>query len=120
MLDDALHTSPAARMIETVLRCKWNLAVLHCLQHGMLRPGAIHRQFEGLSKKVLYERLHALQGLGIIQKQTLSTSPLAVEYHLTTTGEKFLHVLDSIVALQQELDATEHRSPLEDKVVTDR
>ena len=46
-----------ARMVEDIVGVKWSLAVLGAVRGGVVRPGAIEHAIEGLSKKVLNERL---------------------------------------------------------------
>ena len=98
-------TAPnVARMVEDIVGCKWSLAVLGAVRSGVCRPGAMEHAIEGVSKKVLSERLSKLVRLGILEKQAFAELPPRVEYRLTAFGSKFLGVLDGIDALQRELD----------------
>jgi len=45
---------------------------------------------EGLSSKVLSQRLRELQNVGIIYKRILSKNPVKVEYELTEKGRQIL------------------------------
>lgn len=96
---------PAARLVEDVIGCKWSLAVLAAVRSGVQRPGAMEHAIDGLSKKVLNERLSKLVRLGILSKQSYAELPPRVEYSLTPTGRKFCELLDGIEALQREIDA---------------
>jgi DNA-binding HxlR family transcriptional regulator len=99
------RTAPtAARMVEDIVGCKWSLAVLGAVRDGTLRPGAIEHAIEGLSKKVLNERLAKLVRYGILVKTSYDELPLRVEYRLTPFGEKFCGLLDGVQILQRELD----------------
>ena len=49
-----------ARMVEDIVGCKWSLAVLGVVRDGVCRPGAMEHAIDGLSKKVLNERLNKL------------------------------------------------------------
>ncbi|MBL8318014.1 MAG: helix-turn-helix transcriptional regulator [Burkholderiaceae bacterium] len=93
-----------ARMVEDIVGCKWSLAVLGAVRSGVRRPGAMEHAIDGLSKKVLNERLSKLVRFGILEKQAYPELPPRVEYRFTPFGEKFLGVLDSIDALQRGLD----------------
>ncbi len=101
-------TTPAApnvaRMVEDIVGCKWSLAVLGAVRSGVCRPGALEHAIDGLSKKVLSERLSKLVRCGILEKQAFAELPPRVEYRFTPFGDKFLRVLDSIKALQHEVD----------------
>ena len=91
-------------MVEDMVGCKWSLAVLGRIRDGVQRPGEIERAIEGLSKKVMNERLRKLQRYGIVEKRVFPEVPPRVEYRLTAFGKKFAKVLDGIERLQGELD----------------
>jgi len=46
-----------AGMVESIIGCKWSLSVLQMVQQGINRPGAMERAINGLTTKVLNERL---------------------------------------------------------------
>jgi DNA-binding HxlR family transcriptional regulator len=96
---------PVARMVEDIVGCKWSLIVLDLVRRGVRRPGAMEHAVEGLSAKVLNERLRKLMRYGIVQKRVFAEVPPHVEYTLTAFGEKFSGLLDQIAALQAELQA---------------
>jgi DNA-binding HxlR family transcriptional regulator len=91
-------------MVEDVVGCKWSLAVLGAVRSGVNRPGAMEHAIDGLSKKVLNERLAKLVRFGILDKHAYPEVPPRVEYRLTPFGRKFCGVLDGIDALQREID----------------
>lgn len=91
-------------MVENIVGCKWSLAVLGQIRAGVRRPGALEHTIDGLSKKVLNERLRKLQRFGIVAKRAYPEVPPRVEYRLTKFGEKFAAMLDGIEQLQRELD----------------
>ena len=107
-MNSQAQTMPAtlkvARMVEDIVGCKWSLAVLGAVRAGTCRPGAMEHAIEGLSKKVLNERLSKLVRFGILEKQAYAELPPRVEYRFTPFGDKFLGVLDGIDALQREID----------------
>ncbi len=92
-------------MVEDIVGCKWSLAVLGAVRDGVHRPGALEHAIDGVSKKVLNERLSKLVRFGILEKQAYPEIPPRVEYRLSTFGHKFCGVLDGIDALQREIDA---------------
>lgn len=102
---------PVAEMVENIIGCKWSLAVLELIRAGTCRPGAMTRAVEGLTTKVLNERLRKLQSFGMIRKQIFPVSPPHVEYHLTQFGDRFTGVLDVIKALQADLDTMQTHQP---------
>ena len=99
------RSTHVARMVEDIVGCKWSLAVLGAVRGGVHRPGALESAIEGVSKKVLNERLSKLVRFGILDKQAYPQIPPRVEYRLSIFGNKFCGVLDSIDALQREIDA---------------
>lgn len=92
-----------ARMVEDIVGCKWSLAVLGAVRSGICRPGAMEHAIEGLSKKVLNERLSKLVRFRILEKHAYPELPPRVEYRFTPFGNKFLGILDGIDALQREI-----------------
>lgn len=100
---DAPDTPPVARMVEDIVGCKWSLAVIGAVRRGVCRPGALEHSIDGLSKKVLNERLAKLVRYGILDKRSYAEMPPRVEYRITPFGEKFCGLLDGIEALQREL-----------------
>ena len=100
---DTPDTPPVARMVEDIVGCKWSLAVIGAVRRGVCRPGALEHSIDGLSKKVLNERLAKLVRYGILDKRSYAEMPPRVEYRITPFGEKFCGLLDGIEALQREL-----------------
>jgi DNA-binding HxlR family transcriptional regulator len=91
-------------MVEDIVGCKWSLSVLKLVRDGVRRPGAMQRSVDGLTTKVLNERLRKLQRFGILEKEVYAEVPPRVEYRLTDFGRQFGSVLDGIEMLQRSLD----------------
>lgn len=87
-------------IIEKCIGCKWTLHVLSQIRAGILRPGQLERTADGLTTKVLNERLTKLVGLGIISRESYPEIPPRVEYQLTEFGNEFLKIIDQIHDLQ--------------------
>lgn len=98
-------------MVEDVVGCKWSLAVLGLVRGGIRRPGAMEHSIEGLTAKVLNERLRKLVRYGILKKTAYPEVPPRVEYQLTPFGQRFTGLLDQVDALQSELDRAATRGP---------
>lgn len=92
------------RMVEDIVGCKWSLEVLACVQRGVCRPGAMEHSVDGLSKKVLNERLAKLVRYGILEREAFAELPPRVEYRFTPYGAKFQALLAQVERLQAELD----------------
>lgn len=84
--------------------CKWSLVVLQLVRQGVCRPGAMERSVDGLTTKVLNERLKKLVNYGILQRNAYPEIPPRVEYELTSFGKKFVSILDEIEELNQEVE----------------
>lgn len=98
-----------AEMVESIVGCKWSLHVLAQIRKGVNRPGAIERSAEGLSAKVLGERLDKLVRFGIAERHAFAEVPPRVEYHLTPLGERFVGIIDQVEELQRQINAQESR-----------
>lgn len=90
--------------MENVVGCKWTLHVLAQVRAGVNRPGRLVRTAEGLTTKVLNERLAKLVRFGVLEKVSYPEVPPRVEYRLTPLGQRLYGVLDAIAELQQERD----------------
>ncbi|ODS58154.1 MAG: HxlR family transcriptional regulator [Acidobacteria bacterium SCN 69-37] len=93
------------RMVEDVVGCKWTLHVLAQVRAGVNRPGQLVRSAEGLTTKVLNERLVKLVRYGVLERHAYPEIPPRVEYHLTPLGTRLDALLDAIDALQRDVDA---------------
>lgn len=95
------HRVPSiGSMLEDIVGCKWSLSVLELVRGGVARPGAMQRAVDGLSTKVLNERLRKLQRYGILDKTVFPVTPPHVEYRLTAFGSQFSVLLDDVKKLQ--------------------
>jgi DNA-binding HxlR family transcriptional regulator len=91
----------ADRIVEDILGCKWTLSVLRLVRQGVVRPGAMERAVEGLTAKVLNERLRKLLRHDVIRRDAYAEIPPRVEYHLTPFGKKLVRILDAIEKLNR-------------------
>jgi DNA-binding HxlR family transcriptional regulator len=101
----SLRTTKTAKgMVEDIIGCKWSLTVLALVRGGTHRPGAMEHAIDGLSAKVLNERLRKLTRFGILDKQSFPEIPPRVEYRLTAFGERFAKIVDQVEALEKEIE----------------
>lgn len=99
--DKEIHVG---RMVESIIGCKWSLSVLHLIRSGITRPGEMQRRVNGLTTKVLNERLVKLSRFGILNKKIFPETPPHVEYYFTPFGRKFLQIIDVVEKVQGELN----------------
>ena len=76
--------------LDRVLRLlagEWTMHVIWTLgRNGPTRHGALRRLLDGISAKVLTERLRMLEGEGIVWRDSVPTVPPQVTYGLTPLG----------------------------------
>ena len=101
-LDMSINTQPTvAYIVEHTLGCKWMIKVLYLIRTGVNRPGAMTRAVNGLSTKVLNERLSDLVNFGIVEKISYPEIPPRVEYEFTEFGLRFVKILDTMDELEE-------------------
>ena len=87
--------------LEDVIGCKWSVSVLLAIEAGINRPGMLERHIDGISAKVLSERLRKLTVYGLLEKHSFAEIPPRTEYTLTLLGKKLISIIQQI----HELDA---------------
>ncbi|MCV6597864.1 MAG: helix-turn-helix transcriptional regulator [Mangrovicoccus sp.] len=76
-----------SRSLLADLADKWSLMILYVLSHGDCRFNELKRRCEGISQKSLTQSLRRLERNGLVSRQVLDTSPVAVEYRITPMGK---------------------------------
>lgn len=89
--------------LEQVIGCKWSVSVLEAIRLGINRPGAMERNIEGISAKVLSERLRRLTDFGLLEKHVFPEVPPRTEYTLTDAGEAVVHIISQIRELDHKM-----------------
>ena len=80
----------------------WMLHILWVLSHnGEMRFGVLRRQVEGISARVLTERLRTLEGAGFVFRHYEQTIPPAVTYGITDRMKDIEKVLAQLDALSR-------------------
>jgi DNA-binding HxlR family transcriptional regulator len=62
----------------------------------------MQRRVDGLTAKVLNERLRKLLRFGIIEREVFAEVPPRVEYRMTDFGKRFNTIIESIALLEEE------------------
>jgi DNA-binding HxlR family transcriptional regulator len=104
-----LTTKRVDMLLEDVIGCRWTISVLRAVAQGIRRPGALERYIEGISNKVLNDRLRHLTRAGIFERSQFAEIPPRVEYRLTEFGRKFTRLLKVSEQLQAEMDVLRRR-----------
>jgi DNA-binding HxlR family transcriptional regulator len=82
--------------IETTFRIigkRWTVLIVREILRGNTQFNRFMENIQGISPKVLTERLRELEQLGIIKRRIVSEYPIRVEYSLTDIGKGFESVL---------------------------
>jgi len=99
-----LNSRRVDMLLEDVIGCRWTISVLRAVNGGVQRPGALERHIEGISAKVLSDRLKHFTRAGIFKRVQFPEIPPRVEYHLTDFGKKFSRLLKEVEKLQADLN----------------
>ena len=96
------HMCPRYEHATQLLGKRWTGLLLHALMQGSSRFCELTTLVEGLSDRVLSDRLRELEAEGIITRVVLPQIPVRVEYHLTEKGLALKPVIDAIHAWAEE------------------
>lgn len=109
---------PMAGLLEVLTR-PWTMHILWALStNGATRFGALRRQIEGISSRVLTERLRLLEQKGFIYRDYEPTIPPSVTYGITKRMkdiQKVLSELDHLARKWQQEDVPAGRSDSRDR-----
>jgi len=87
----------------------WTMHILWVLNTGPTRFGELRRQIDGISSRLLTERLRDLEEKGVVYRDYKPTIPPAVTYGLTKRMKEIGSTLDK-------LDELAHKWQQEDSV----
>jgi DNA-binding HxlR family transcriptional regulator len=80
----------------------WTMHILWVLSnHGAMRFGVLKKQIEGISARVLTERLRTLEAAGFVFRHYEQTIPPAVTYGITDRMKDIEKVLIQLEALSR-------------------
>jgi DNA-binding HxlR family transcriptional regulator len=117
------HSCPFGELLEILAR-PWTMHVLWVLStNGPTRFGALRRQVEGISSRVLTERLRVLEQKGFVFRDYVPTIPPSVTYGITKRMKdisKVMGDLDDLARKWQQEDAHLPTKPESGKVRTQR
>jgi DNA-binding HxlR family transcriptional regulator len=112
--------SGAACPMDFILRMlmgPWTTYIVYNLRtYGPQRFGELKRRVEGISAKMLTERLRSLEGSGLVRRDYEATIPPKVTYSLTARGHELDEVLGRLAEVSirwQKEDAAQRRASAE-------
>ncbi|MEM9103561.1 MAG: helix-turn-helix domain-containing protein [Pseudomonadota bacterium] len=85
---DAFIAICPSRVILARLGEKWSMLILVALMNQTLRFGALKKQLDGVSQKMLTQTLRHLERDGMVERTFYNEMPLRVEYSLTPMGKE--------------------------------
>ena len=86
-VDEIFFADCAARAFFDQVANKWSVMILTVLTQRPTRFNEIKRRLEGVTHKALTEALRKLERNGLVHREVLNTSPVAVEYSITGLGK---------------------------------
>jgi DNA-binding HxlR family transcriptional regulator len=95
---ETIYNSPELKScpIETTFKIigkKWTVIIIREMFRGTTQFNRFLENIDGITPKVLTERLRELQKFGIVRRRIVSEYPIRVEYELTDLGKEFEPVL---------------------------
>ncbi|WP_156228471.1 winged helix-turn-helix transcriptional regulator [Corynebacterium comes] len=90
------RTCPSRGLLNSV-GDKWTILIVLSLADGPLRYGRIVEVVDGISQKMLSQRLRTMADDGLIARRAFEEIPPRVEYGLTELGRSLLPVAQALV-----------------------
>lgn len=75
---------------------KWKGSILWHLREEPLRFNELARRMGGASRKMLSDRLTEMTAIGLVEREVLSSKPIAVRYSVTEFGRSTLGILEQL------------------------
>lgn len=85
-VDAVFFADCAARSFFDQVANKWSVMILTLLADKPTRFNEIKRRLEGITHKALTQALRRLERNGLIAREVINSSPVAVEYSITELG----------------------------------
>ncbi|MCI0438021.1 MAG: helix-turn-helix transcriptional regulator [Chloroflexi bacterium] len=86
---------------------RWTGLIIRALMDGPRRFTEITGYVEGLSDRLLSQRLQELEQAGIVERRVYSQRPVLVEYELTEKGRDLRQVVEAIQVWADRWEAVE-------------
>jgi DNA-binding HxlR family transcriptional regulator len=84
------------RRLADLLERRWLLSILFAALSGAMRFNEFVDAIEGISPRMLTERLRDLEGAGLVARRVVPSTPPAVEYRLTAKGRGLAPVIEAV------------------------
>ncbi|HJP77160.1 MAG TPA: helix-turn-helix domain-containing protein [Pseudonocardiaceae bacterium] len=84
---------------------RWTGSILLAITMGARRFGEILRTVDGLSDRLLSQRLKELEGHGLVIRTVVPTTPVQIRYTLSDSGTSLLTILQPLARWGAEHEA---------------
>lgn len=95
---DELGTDTPHRELLDQILDTWSLSALNELCERPCRFNELRRAIPQMTQKALTATLRRLERNGVVQREVVSTRPVAVRYRITPLGKTFRHPIDALLA----------------------
>lgn len=85
-----------ARKALNVLKGKFTLEILSEIIDGNLHYGSLLRSIDGINPRILAQRLHEFEKIGVLSRKVLPTNPPQVEYRMTEKGTALRKIVEEM------------------------
>ncbi|MFE0455639.1 winged helix-turn-helix transcriptional regulator [Streptomyces sp. NPDC058914] len=92
---EAIHDDTCPRFESTLelIGRRWTGSVLQAAELGARRFGEYRAMINGISDRLLSQRLKELEAAGLIERTVIPTTPVQIHYRLAPDGEALLEAL---------------------------
>jgi DNA-binding HxlR family transcriptional regulator len=84
-----------------VIGRRWSAGILLAIARDAARFSEIAGAVDGLSDRLLAQRLRELEADDLVVREVIATTPVQVRYHLTASGVDLMRVLEPLVEWEQ-------------------
>lgn len=92
------HISCPVHKTMLIIGKRWTALIIRDLVKGKKRFSELEHSLDGISPRILSQRLHELEQCGIVKREIYPEVPARVEYSLTPKGYDLKKVIDSMSA----------------------
>ena len=75
---------------------RWSSGILLALFRGATRFSEVLTMVDGLSDRLLAQRLKELEGAGLVERSVIPSTPVQVRYALTQRGDELIRSLQPL------------------------
>jgi len=86
------------RRAADLLERRWQLSIIYAALSGALRFNEFAAAVQGISPRMLSERLRELEAAGLLERSVLAGRPPTVEYRLTARGRRLGPLIEAMRA----------------------